>query len=84
MKSLTIYQIQKSLYNVTIPKIITKILESKRKIFLLCKNVEEMNYFDDLMWTFSQLSFLPHSTENDNYNKDCGINGRNSKNKKKK
>ncbi len=29
-----------------------------------------MNVLDNLLWTFSQLSFIPHSTEEDDFNTD--------------
>ena len=70
MKSLTLYQIHKPLYKVTFPKIVMKILDAGGKVNLLCKSKEEMEYLDNLMWTFSQLSFIPHSTENDKFNEE--------------
>ena len=70
MKNLTLYQIQKSLYKVTFPKIIMKILDAGGKVNLLCENKDEMEYIDNLMWIFSQLSFIPHSTENDKFNEE--------------
>ena len=65
MRTLTIYEVYDSLYFATVPKIILKILEGNKKIILLCKDYNEVKTFDNLMWTFSQLSFVPHSTEND-------------------
>ena len=70
MKKLTIYQVNELLYSVTIPKIITKILINKKRILLFCYNKNEMEYIDKLLWTFSQLSFIPHATENDQFNID--------------
>jgi DNA polymerase-3 subunit chi len=67
MKSITFYQVQSTLYKVTIPKVIIKILEVAKKVNFLCKNKDEMEYLDNLMWSFSQLSFIPHSTENDKF-----------------
>ena len=69
-KALIIYSIQQTLYNVTLPKIIIKIIGLEKKIVLLCKNKDEMNALDNLLWTFSQLSFIPHSTEEDDFNTD--------------
>ena len=70
MKNLTLYQIHQSLYKVTFPKIVLKILDAGGKVNLLCENKDEMEYIDNLMWTFSQLSFIPHSTENDKFNEE--------------
>jgi DNA polymerase-3 subunit chi len=69
-KALIIYSIQHTLYNITLPKIIIKIIGLEKKIVLLCKNKDEMNALDNLLWTFSQLSFIPHSTEEDDFNTD--------------
>lgn len=70
MENLTFYQIQRSLYKVTFPKIVLKILDIGKKVNLLCKGKDEMKYLDDLMWTFSQLSFIPHLTEDDEFNEE--------------
>ncbi len=69
-KALIIYNIQHALYNITLPKIIIKIIGLEKKIVLLCKDKDEMNVLDNLLWTFSQLSFIPHSTEEDDFNTD--------------
>lgn len=69
-KSLIIYNIQHTLYNTTLPKIIMKIIGLEKKAILLCENKDEMTVLDSLLWTFSQLSFIPHSTEDDNFNTD--------------
>ncbi len=69
-KALIIYSIQHALYNITLPKIIIKIIGLEKKIVLLCKDKDEMNVLDNLLWTFSQLSFIPHSTEEDDFNTD--------------
>ena len=69
-KTLTVYQIQHILYNTTFPKIIIKILGLKKRIVLLCKNKDDVDVLDNLLWTFSQLSFIPHATENDDFNLD--------------
>ena len=64
MKSINIY---------TFPKIILKILENGKKGYILCKDKDEMRHLDNLLWTFSQLSFLPHATEDDEYQKEQNL-----------
>ena len=73
MKSINIYTVQKALYNTTFPKIILKILENGKKGYILCKDKDEMRHLDNLLWTFSQLSFLPHATEDDEYQKEQNL-----------
>ena len=65
--AISFYQIPGELYNATFPRIITKIFEEERKVNLLCSDKEEMKRLDSLLWTFVQLSFLPHATEDDEY-----------------
>ena len=72
-KSVSIYVVQKSLYNTTFPRIILKILKENKRGYILCKNKDEMKELDDLLWTFSQLSFLPHATEEDEYQKEQNL-----------
>ena len=36
------------------------------KVHIIAKDLIQMEYLDRLLWTYSQLSFLPHATENDN------------------
>lgn len=72
-KSVSIYVVQKSLYNATFPRIILKILKENKRGYILCKNKDEMKELDDLLWTFSQLSFLPHATEEDEYQKEQNL-----------
>ncbi len=35
------------------------------RIFILCSSLQQMQQYDEGLWVYSQLSFLPHSTEND-------------------
>jgi DNA polymerase-3 subunit chi len=65
--TISFYQIQGDIYTATFPRIITKILKEEERVDLLCADKEEMRKLDTLLWTFAQLSFLPHATEDDEY-----------------
>jgi len=64
---MNIYRVQHSLFDSTLPRIILRILNSGNKIHLVCRNTDEMKHIDNLLWTFSKLSFIPHVTEEDNF-----------------
>ena len=42
-------------------KITEKAWQNQHAIFLLCSNTEQVDRFDELLWTFSETSFIPHS-----------------------
>ena len=35
------------------------------RIFMLCSSASQMRQYDEALWTYAQLSFLPHATEKD-------------------
>ena len=62
MNNVTFYQLHSSLYQIAAPKIIIKIIDSCKKVHFLCKTYDEELYLDNLLWSFSKLCFIPHST----------------------
>ncbi|MDG2158583.1 MAG: DNA polymerase III subunit chi [Gammaproteobacteria bacterium] len=48
--------------NLSICKIIKKYYNDGHKILVKSDNVELMDNINDLLWTFEQLTFIPHST----------------------
>ena len=47
----------------TVCKIIEKSYEANKKCLLLCNNEEEIDLFDNKLWTYSKLSFIPHGSK---------------------
>jgi DNA polymerase IIIc chi subunit len=48
------------------PKFVSEVHHSNLgKIIIYCSSKEEMQYIDNMLWTYEQLSFLPHATEYD-------------------
>jgi DNA polymerase-3 subunit chi len=43
-----------------LPKIVEKIYVSQKRCLILCKDMEQVQSLNTLLWTYSQLSFLPH------------------------
>jgi DNA polymerase-3 subunit chi len=42
------------------PPILQKVLDSDKKIIVLTGNSEKLKYYDDLLWTHQESSWLPH------------------------
>jgi len=55
-------QINQTTHEHLICKITEKAWQNQHEIFLLCANTEQVNRLDELLWTFSSASFIPHSS----------------------
>jgi DNA polymerase-3 subunit chi len=55
-------QISQTTHEHLICKITEKAWQNQHEIFLLCTNTEQVNRLDELLWTFSSTSFIPHSS----------------------
>ena len=65
MQEINIYELTKTPWTKAFPKLVETISSKGNKVVVLCKNSESLQEMDNLLWTFEQLSFLPHVTEND-------------------
>ena len=66
-----IYQIQKTFFHKTFGNFITKLHDlEKCDLCIVCQDDSQVKEIDDLLWTFAQLSFLPHATYSDNIKKN--------------
>lgn len=65
MQEINIYELTKTPWTKAFPKLIETISSKGNKVVVLCKNPENLQEVDSLLWTFEQLSFLPHVTESD-------------------
>lgn len=70
MQEINIYKTSQNNFPKTFTKLIESIVSQNKKIYLLCENHEEEKKFDNLLWSFSQLSFIPHATTTDPYPSD--------------
>ena len=65
MTEANIYQLSKSLWVKSFPKLLEGIVNRGNKVLVYCESDEFMAKLDDLLWTFEQLAFLPHATYKD-------------------
>ncbi len=62
----SLYLLDTFVRNSVVPKLIEKIVQADcNRVVLLCKDKDEMLLMDSLLWSYSSLSFLPHSTVED-------------------
>ncbi len=50
-----------------LPKLVESIVMQGKKIYLYCDSPEQERELDYLLWSYSQLSFIPHGTTSDIY-----------------
>ena len=53
-----------------LPKLVENIVTQGKKIYLYCDSHEQEQDLDYLLWSYSQLSFIPHGTTSDHYISD--------------
>ena len=50
-----------------LPRLVESIASQGKKIYIYCGGSEQEKELDYLLWSYSQLSFIPHSTTSDVY-----------------
>lgn len=68
MNEINIYKTED--FRKTLPKLVESIIAQDKRIYLLCDNSEQEKEIDYLLWSYSQLSFIPHGTTSDPYLKE--------------
>lgn len=59
------YKIEDTSFLKIFPKLIEAIVAKNNKVMILTKDQEQTKLIDELLWLYSQLSFLPHATFQD-------------------
>ena len=63
---INIYLMQEVLFYKTFGHFIIQLYELyNQQICIICNNNEQVELLDNLLWTFTQLSFVPHATTED-------------------
>ena len=50
-----------------LPKLLERIIQSKKRCLVLCSNALEMSDLNDVLWTYASRAFLPHGSSQDLY-----------------
>ena len=56
-----------------LPRLIESIISQGKKIYLYCDSPQQEKELDYLLWSYSQLSFIPHGTTSDIYHSDQAL-----------
>lgn len=67
MQEINIYKASAETFHKIFTKLIESIIAQNKRIYILCHSQEEMENLDYLLWSYSQLSFIPHATTSDPY-----------------
>lgn len=65
MTDVLVYQLTKTPKKKAMPKLLETIISKGNKVFIYCDNLAKQSELDEMLWTYEQLSFLPHATTND-------------------
>lgn len=61
-KKVAFYSAESDFLSVSI-KLIEKFFQMSQNVLVLCSNPDEASLFDAKLWTYSQLSFIPHGSK---------------------
>lgn len=64
MTEATIYKLTNNPWRKVFPKLIEGVVNKGNKVHVYC-DTEKVSEIDNLLWSFEQLSFLPHATSED-------------------
>lgn len=70
MQEINIYKITQNTFSKVFTKVVETAVSQDKRCYVLCKDEEEVKKIDYLLWSYSQLSFIPHGTISDNYHED--------------
>ena len=65
MTEVLIYKPTKTAPEKVLPKLLESVIAKGNNVHILCENDEQIKTLDDYLWTYEQLSFLPHATYKD-------------------
>lgn len=46
-------------------RLLAKAYQQQQSVFVYCKNTKEADYFDELLWTYDENSFIPHRIQDE-------------------
>jgi DNA polymerase-3 subunit chi len=61
----TVYQLHTQTFGKAFPRLVETIVSKGMRCIIYCYNLESLKQCDNLLWSYDQLSFLPHQTKGD-------------------
>lgn len=73
IKEVNFYQIEEAEFAKVFPKLIGTIVESGNRVLIYEQDEKRINDIDNLLWTYAQLSFIPHATYRDGIKEENAV-----------
>lgn len=73
MTEIAFYHLTKLPLERALPRLLEKILQSKKRAVILCASEERLNYLNETLWTLGKISFIPHGSAQEGYGEDQPI-----------
>lgn len=65
MAEVNIYRLSKTSWYKSFPKLLENIIAKGNRVYIFCQNQQLLESLDESLWSYEQLSFLPHATTSD-------------------
>lgn len=65
MTEVTFYQLTQTTLEKTLPKLLEKAYQAAERVVVYAESEDRLDQLDHSLWTYAQLSFLPHATYKD-------------------
>lgn len=66
-KEVTFYHLTSTPLEKALPSLVFKIYETQDKVLLICKDSQQLQELNDILWTFSTKKFIPHGSYDEEY-----------------
>lgn len=73
MTEIAFYHLTTSPLERALPRLLEKILQTKKRAVILCGSQERLNLLNETLWTLGKLSFIPHGSTKEGYGEDQPI-----------
>lgn len=67
MSEIRFYHLERQPVDTVLPALVSKAFENGHRIIIKAKDEQDVARFNELLWTFSQSSFLPHGSAKDGH-----------------
>lgn len=67
MSEIRFYHLQQKTLDHALPEILSKALDTERRVVVKASDAEQVQKINDLLWTYRADSFIPHGSAKDGY-----------------
>ncbi|MFN7038778.1 MAG: DNA polymerase III subunit chi [Alphaproteobacteria bacterium] len=73
MAEISFYHLSSTTLEKALPKLMEKVISSNKKSVILAENDEQMENLNNLLWTYSTKTFIPHGSSKDPFPEDQNV-----------